>query len=59
MSNSVISITEVTLISGKTAKINFNYNDQKISIFVHVELKAYFQEQFCRPSPLQRGSIWP
>jgi hypothetical protein len=46
-----ISMTEVTVISGKTTKLNLIINDQKVSITIPVELKAYFDDQFSRPNP--------
>jgi hypothetical protein len=51
MADTVISITEVTVVSGKTSKINLLLNDQKVSITVPVELKVHFDEQFSRPNP--------
>ena len=44
-------MTEVTVISGKTTKLNLIINDQKVSITIPVELKAYFDDQFSRPNP--------
>jgi len=51
MASTTISITEVTVVSGKTAKINFDLNGQKVSITVPAEVKAHFDEQFSRPNP--------
>jgi hypothetical protein len=49
----IYSITEVTVISGKTSKINFDLNGKRVSIPVSAEVKARFDEQFSRSRPTQ------
>ena len=46
-----VSITEVTYISGKVTHLYLYIDDKKVGITIPVELKAYFDDQFSRPSP--------
>ena len=51
MPSQVISITEVTVVSGKTARIQFDLDGSRVSIVVPIEVKAHFDEQFSRTNP--------
>ncbi len=46
-----LSITEVTIVSGKTSRIYLDIDGRKVGITVPAELKAYFDAQFSRPNP--------
>lgn len=46
-----VSITEMTIISGKTKYIKITVNGQEIKIPVDESVYAYFAEQFSRPNP--------
>jgi hypothetical protein len=46
-----ISITEMTIVSGKTQQIRIWVNGQPVNITVSAEVKAYFNEQFVRANP--------
>lgn len=50
------SVTEVTVSTGKSSKIDLVVDDKRVTITVPAELKAYFDDQFSRPNPtaLQR-----
>ena len=50
------SISEVTIITGKTSAIRVDIDGQKVSISVPAEVKADFDNQFSRATPtaLQR-----
>jgi len=45
------SITEITVTTGRTAKIEFRVNGRPVTVEVPSDLKAYFTEQFSRPQP--------
>ena len=51
-----VSITEVTLFTGKKEKIHFNVDDERVEIEVAPEIKAYFNEQFYREKPTKLQS---
>ena len=46
-----ISITEVTIQSGKTAHIRFELDGKVIRVPIDATIKAYFDSQFVRPNP--------
>ncbi len=46
-----ISITEITVTTGETSKIKFDFNGKVVYISIPSELKAYFDSQFSRPNP--------
>ena len=46
-----ISVTEITIKSGKTATINFDLDSRRVSVPVDAEVKAYFNSQFVRSNP--------
>ncbi len=51
-----ISITEITVSTGKLASIELHIDDKKVTIPVPSEIRADFNNQFSRPNPtpLQR-----
>ena len=51
-----ISLTEITITSGKKATITFDLDSRKVSVPIDAEVKAYFDSQFVRsnPTPQQR-----
>ncbi|HEX2837320.1 MAG TPA: hypothetical protein VHN77_04235 [Phycisphaerales bacterium] len=46
-----VSITEVTVISGKSSTIRVMVDGKQVSIPVPAETMAYFNAQFSRPKP--------
>lgn len=45
------SVTEVTVVSGKTSKIKVKIDGKDVAITVPSDVKAHFDEQFSRPNP--------
>ena len=56
-----ISLTEITITSGKKATIIFDLDDRKVSVPIDAEVKAYFVSQFVRSNPTsqQRKRLLP
>ncbi|HSA34151.1 MAG TPA: hypothetical protein P5077_10530 [bacterium] len=52
----VINVTEVTIVKGKTKDIRINFDGSDVKIPVDESVYAYFQQQFFRENPtaLQR-----
>jgi hypothetical protein len=46
-----ISVTEITIRSGRTATITFDLDGRRVSVPVDAEVKAYFDSQFVRSNP--------
>jgi hypothetical protein len=51
MPDQIVSITEVTVVSGKTARIQFDLDGSKVSMVVPIEVSAHVDEQFSRKNP--------
>lgn len=45
------SITEVTISTGKSAFVEINVDGKSVRVPVSPEFRAYFNEQFVRPTP--------
>lgn len=45
------SVAEVTVTTGRTSSIAIIIDNQRVTIPVPAELKAYFDQQFSRPNP--------
>ena len=48
-----VSVTEVTVTTGRSSKINLIVDGKQVSIAIPAEVKAYFDGQFSRPHPTE------